>query len=71
MGDYQEFQAWLIEVKKMDVETLPNTKRKDMFNTFMEGMLFLFLSEMLMAALPKANLWRSIDFNTATMPHEK
>jgi hypothetical protein len=55
----------------MDVETLPNTKRKDMFNTFMEGTLFFSLPEMLMVALPKAKSWRSIDFNTATMPHEK
>ncbi|KAG0187053.1 hypothetical protein DFQ28_006939 [Apophysomyces sp. BC1034] len=31
-----EFQAWLIEVKRVDVETLSNNKRKDMFNDFME-----------------------------------
>ncbi|KAI8379379.1 uncharacterized protein BYT42DRAFT_545742 [Radiomyces spectabilis] len=31
-----EFQAWLIEVKHADVETLNNIKRKEMFLDFME-----------------------------------
>ncbi|KAF7732527.1 hypothetical protein EC973_003274 [Apophysomyces ossiformis] len=31
-----EFQAWLIEVKHVDVETLSNNKRKDLFVDFME-----------------------------------
>ncbi|KAI8975650.1 hypothetical protein BDF20DRAFT_822378, partial [Mycotypha africana] len=31
-----EFQAWLIEVKNADVETLSNNKRKELFNDFME-----------------------------------
>lgn len=31
-----EFQAWLIEVKHANVETLNNIKRKEMFNDFME-----------------------------------
>ncbi|KAF1806177.1 hypothetical protein FB192DRAFT_1003030 [Mucor lusitanicus] len=31
-----EFQAWLIEVKHANVETLNNVKRKEMFNDFME-----------------------------------
>ncbi|KAI9306601.1 hypothetical protein BJ944DRAFT_159594, partial [Cunninghamella echinulata] len=31
-----EFQAWLIEVKKENVETLNNVKRKKMFIDFME-----------------------------------
>jgi hypothetical protein len=26
-----------VEIKKVDVETLPNTKRKEYFNSFMEG----------------------------------
>ncbi|ORE15901.1 hypothetical protein BCV71DRAFT_26108 [Rhizopus microsporus] len=31
-----EFQAWLIEVKDADVETLSQSKRKEMFIEFME-----------------------------------
>ncbi|KAI8084836.1 uncharacterized protein BX664DRAFT_337896 [Halteromyces radiatus] len=31
-----EFQAWLIDIKKADVETLSNVKRKQMFIDFME-----------------------------------
>ncbi|KAM3582130.1 hypothetical protein VKS41_005559 [Umbelopsis sp. WA50703] len=31
-----EFQAWLLEVKKVNVETIPNMKRKELFNSFME-----------------------------------
>ena len=33
----QEFQAWLIEIKKADIMTLPQSKRKEMFIDFMDG----------------------------------
>ncbi|KAI9278531.1 hypothetical protein BDA99DRAFT_429208, partial [Phascolomyces articulosus] len=31
-----EFQAWLLEVKKADIMTLPQSKRKEMFIDFMD-----------------------------------
>ncbi|CDH60226.1 hypothetical protein E5Q_01632 [Lichtheimia corymbifera JMRC:FSU:9682] len=31
-----EFEAWLLEVKKADILTLPNSKRKEMFIDFMD-----------------------------------
>jgi hypothetical protein len=30
-----------LEVKKVNVETIPNMKRKELFNSFMEGKLAL------------------------------
>lgn len=52
-------------MKKADILTIPNSKRKEMFIDFMDGK---YLSQM---AFNDDGLIDPIDYNTATMPHEK